>query len=90
VDGENALDGEAGLDGGLAEPSGECGDEGGESAEVKETDGGAVLVVIGTPDGERFEEKSREPEGDGEMNEERVDVEHGFQAGEHVGVSWVK
>ena len=40
-------------------------------------------VVIGAPDGERFEEKGGKPEGDWKMNEERMNVEHGLQAGEH-------
>jgi len=83
---ENALDGEAGFDGGLGEPSGEGGDECGESAEIEQADGGEVLVVVGAPDGESFEEKRGEPEGDWKMYEERMDVEHGFQAGEHVSL----
>ena len=86
MDVENALNGKAGLNGGLGEPSGKCGDERGESSEVEKTDGGAVPVVIGAPDGESFKEERGEPECDWKMNEERVDVEHGFQAGEHVGL----
>jgi hypothetical protein len=83
VDFEDALNGETWLDGRLGEPSRERGDECGERAEVKKADGGAVLVVIGAPDGESFKEKGSEPECDGKMDEERMDVEHGFQAGEH-------
>lgn len=78
VDFEDALDGEAGFDGRLGEPSGKCGGECGESAQIKQADGGAVLIVIGAPDGENFKEKRGEPECDWKMNEERVNVEHGF------------
>jgi hypothetical protein len=78
VDVEYALDGEAGLDGRLCEPSGECGGEGGESTEIKKSDGGAVKIVIGAPHGEYFKQKRAEPECDWEMHEERVDIEHGF------------
>jgi hypothetical protein len=41
-------------------------------------------VVVGAPDGESFKEEGSEPEGDWKMNEEWMNVEHGFQAGEHV------
>jgi len=78
VDVEYALNGEAGLDRRLREPSGECGGEGADRADIEKADGGAVEIVAGAPDGEDFKQERAEPESDWEMYEERMDVEHGF------------
>jgi hypothetical protein len=86
VNRENSLDGASREHGGFGEPSRECGEAGGESAEIQKSDGSAMPVVIGAPNGEGREKESGEPESDWKMNEERMDVEHGFQAGEHAGL----
>lgn len=56
-----------------------------ERAEVEEADRGAVPIVARAPHGERFVKKRGEPQRDGEMNEERMIIQHGVKSGKHGG-----